>query len=358
MACIVIVLTATVKEKRCRSFLWTEQRAGMNQIPSVSTEYVPCDLCGSTDHELVYSKKDSHTGLEFHLVACSCGMAFVNPMPTDESIPRLYPDDYLQEKEHQTLMYRRMLSFLPRGQGKRLLDIGCGRGDFIHFASKSGWEVQGVDKLRWETPYPVPVTVGDFLTMDFGHGSFDAVTAWAILEHVRTPSAFFRKIRSLLADDGCFVFTVPNVDAPGMRISCSEDVPRHLWLFSPRTVRGYLKDAGMEPILISHNAKIYTSYPFGLVRYALGRLRAKNLTCAQYENKSVALLMNRQIKRNLGPWIKEVLTHIRPADLVLDAIDLAVGLGVSYWARLIRNYGVITVVARKQDVVSCKTKSH
>ncbi|MEW6347859.1 MAG: class I SAM-dependent methyltransferase [Thermodesulfobacteriota bacterium] len=321
----------------------------MNQITNLSSEYVPCDLCGSTDHELVYSKIDSHTGLEFHLVACACGMAFVNPMPTDESIPRLYPEDYLQAKEYQTLMYRRMLSFLPPPQGKRLLDIGCGRGDFIEYASKNGWEVQGVDKLRWETPYLVPVTVGDFLTMDVAPGSFDAVTAWAILEHVRTPSAFFRKIRTLLTDNGRFVFTVPNVDAPGMRISCSEDVPRHLWLFSPETVRRYLDDAGMEPVLISHNAKIYTSYPFGLVRYAVARLRAKDLTCAQYENKSVALLRNRQITRNLGLWVREVLTRIGPWDLVLDAVDLAVGLGVSYWARLSRNYGVLTVVARKRD---------
>ncbi len=322
----------------------------MNQAANVRTEYVPCDLCGSTDHRLVYSKTDSHTGLEFHLVACTCGMAFVNPMPTDESIPRLYPDGYLEAKEHQTSKYRRMLSFLPPARGNRLLDIGCGRGDFIDYASKKGWDVRGVDRLRWETPYPVPVTVGDFLAMDLGQCSFDAVTAWAILEHVRTPSGFFRKIPTLLSDEGRFVFTVPNVDAPGMRISCSEDVPRHLWLFSPKTVRRYLEESGMEPILISHNGKIYSSYPFGLVRHALGRLRAKNLTCAQYENKSVALLMNRQIKHNLGPWIKEVLTRVGPGDLVLDVIDLAVGLGVSYWARLTRNYGVITVVARKKNI--------
>ncbi len=319
----------------------------MNQVPKIYTEPVPCDLCGSTDYEPLYSKVDSHTGYEFHLVLCPCGMAFVNPMPTEATIPYLYPEDYLQAKEQMGPMYERMLEFLPQGEGLRLLDIGCGRGDFINHASKAGWVVQGVDKISWDTPYHVPVTVGDFLTMDLPVSRFDAVTAWAILEHVRAPSRFFRKIATLLKADGSFVFTVPNVEAPGMKISCSEDVPRHLWLFSPSTVQRYLRDSGMEPVRISHGGSIYTSYQFGLARYFLSRRRSTDLKCGQYENKSVALLRNRQVKGNLGPWLKEVMRTIGPKDLFLDALDLVMGICLAHYARLIGNYGVMIVKARK-----------
>ncbi|MEJ2717535.1 MAG: methyltransferase domain-containing protein, partial [Deltaproteobacteria bacterium] len=121
----------------------------------IKTEYVNCDLCGSSDHELLYSKSDPITGGEFHLVECRCGMAFVNPMPTLDSIPLLYPENYLTGKERQQTAYQRMIRLLPQGSGGRLLDIGCGRGEFINYASQAGWNAEGVDLMDWDSPYPV-----------------------------------------------------------------------------------------------------------------------------------------------------------------------------------------------------------
>ena len=103
---------------------------------SIATEYMSCDLCGSNDQILMYSKIDSITGREYHVVECSCGMAFVNPMPTEASIPALYPEDYLKDKNDLSSLYGRMLELLPQCKGGKLLDIGCGRGDFIRHASK------------------------------------------------------------------------------------------------------------------------------------------------------------------------------------------------------------------------------
>jgi len=316
---------------------------------SVSTEYVECDLCGSDQQTVLYSKWDPVTRAEYHLVECRCGMAFVNPMPTAESVPVLYPGDYLKDKENLDFMYDRMMEFLPNLPGGRLLDIGCGQGDFIHRAGTNGWEAEGIDLLAWNTPHPVRIRVGDFLKMDLPGKHYDVITAWAVLEHVRRPSAFFEKVSPLLKRDGRFIFVVPNFGAAGMKHSCTEDIPRHLWLFTLRAVTAYLVKYGMEPKVVLHNDRLYTSYPFGIVRYGLLRLRGKETDCSRFENKSVALLRNRQVRGNLSQWLGEVFGSLRPLDIAVDALDLMIGVLVANWSKLVKNYGVMTVIAGKTD---------
>lgn len=314
----------------------------------IATEFVKCDLCGSEDQDLLYTRLDPITGQEFHLVECRCGMAFVNPMPLDQSIPALYPGDYLKDKHDMTPMYKRMMDLLPKGGRGALLDIGCGRGDFIRHAAGYGWKVEGVDLLAWDAPGDIAIHVGDFIQMDLPEHHYDVITAWAILEHVRAPSAFFAKISTLLKDTGKLVFLAPNFGAPGMRRSCTEDIPRHLHLFTPRSARAHLSRVGMEAQAIYHRSNIYTAYPFGLVRYYGLRALHRETSCSRYQNRSVALLRNRQIKGNLRAWLQEVVTSVGPVDLFLDALDLGVGAALAGISRTLKNYGVITVVAGLQ----------
>jgi 2-polyprenyl-3-methyl-5-hydroxy-6-metoxy-1,4-benzoquinol methylase len=315
----------------------------------VDVEYVACDLCGSTEQTLLFSKIDHVTGWEFNVLECSCGMAFVNPMPSESAIHALYPENYLKDKaqENMASVYPRMASFLPKHPGGSLLDIGCGRGDFIHYASSQGWNVQGVDFLEWADARPVPIRVGDFLQMDFGQQQFEVVTAWAVLEHVRRPSAFFEKVGHILKDKGSFVFLVPNFTALGMRCSCAEDVPRHLHLFSPQAVAKHLGRCGMRVRAILHNSAIYTSYPFGLLRAAYWRFLRNDYHCRRYDNRSVLLLRNRQIRGNLQSWLKEVFQTVALKDMLIDAADLALGVFLANLSKVIKNYGTITVIAGK-----------
>jgi SAM-dependent methyltransferase len=318
---------------------------------SLVTEFVACDLCGSTDQTILYSKIDPVTGVEFNVVECRCGMAFVNPMPAEECLSLIYPSDYLKDKHGMDSLYRRMVQLLPDVPGGTLLDLGCGRGDFIHHAAGKGWKVEGVDLMPWEAPHPVPIRVGNFLEMNFEESRYDAITAWALLEHVRTPSAFFEKVSRLLAKQGRFICVVPNFGAPGMRRSCTEDIPRHLWLFTPRAVRAYLAKNRMTPRLIIHDDSLYTSYPFGLLRHAFLRMFGEETRCGHFENRAVALLRNRQIRGNARWWLHEIFRELGPLDMAIDAADLLVGVLVAKWSKLVGNYGVITVIAgRESDV--------
>ncbi|MGA8830858.1 MAG: class I SAM-dependent methyltransferase [Desulfomonilaceae bacterium] len=319
----------------------------------IKSEYTDCDLCGSTNHELIYSKVDHVTGLEFHVVKCECGMVFVNPMPFEECARLLYPSDYLNEKPYLGSLFKNMLRLLPRlPEGdRRLLDVGCGTGHFIRYAAKAGWDAEGVDFEDWgSSEGGTKIRLGNFPSMDIPEQYYSVITSWAVLEHVRRPSLFFEKIGKLLHKNGTFIFTVPNVEAPGMRLSCDEDVPRHLWLFTPSTVKAYLCKYGMELETIFHNGKIYRSYPFGLVRYGWHvSIKRADPLCSVYQNKSVALLRNRSMTVHFGNWIQEVMSSLSLWDIAVDGVDLAVGIMLANVSKLIRNYGVITVVARRKS---------
>ncbi len=316
----------------------------------IPTKIVPCDLCGSEDQRLLFTKTDHITGEDFNLVECPCGMAFVNPMPVDEAIPRLYAQDYLKDKPHSHSLYDAMLRLLPRSSKGRLLDIGCGRGDFILRARESGWMVEGIDLIEWVHHADLPIRVGDFLEMEFPDDCYDVITAWAILEHLPRPSLFFKRISHFLSNRGTFLFTVPNFTALGMKKSCTEDIPRHLSLFSQKSVFRHVSAVGLKVVKIYHNARLYTCYPFGLVRYALSRLKGQHgIRCSEYDNRAVRLLQHRQFRGNAWPWFKEVATTLGPKDVTLDLFDLVLGVTLSQVSKLVRNYGVLTVVSTKTE---------
>lgn len=313
-------------------------------------EYVPCDLCGSLEHEIIYSKIDHVTNWEFHVVRCSCGMVFVNPMPLQKYLNLLYPGHYLDEKNLLKSLYKKMLQILPSAsKGNRLLDIGCGRGDFIWYANQYGWEAEGVDFTDWKNlRKEIKITVGDFLLIDKGPSSYNVITAWAVMEHVRNPSHYFKRVSQLLKPNGKFVFTVPNVASLGMMYSCDEDTPRHLWLFTPDAVKKYLSCCGMRLERSVHNGSIYRAYPFGLLRLCFYLLLGNShLNCSTFQNKSVSLLKNKPMDLYFKTWMLEIFERLSLVDIGIDALDLSLGILLGSLSKIIRNYGVITIVAAK-----------
>lgn len=319
-------------------------------VQEIKAEYVGCDLCGSLNHEVLYSKIDHVTNWEFHVVRCDCGMVFVNPMPLKEYLSSLYPDHYLHEKPQLDGLYDKMLRTLPSSaRGNRLLDIGCGAGDFIRYANARGWAAEGVDFAAWSGDQTdIKIEVGDFPSMNMATASFDVITAWAVMEHVRNPSLYFQKIGALLKREGQFIFTVPNVASPGMSHSCDEDTPRHLWLFTPTAVTEYLRRYDMKPQCFINDGSIYRAYPFGLLRRFYFRMIGEDsVSCKMYQNKSVALLQNKPMDVYFRQWLSDVFNKLSLYQITIDGMDLALGLLLGTIAKMTKNYGVITVIAVK-----------
>ena len=52
---------------------------------------------------------------------------------------------------------------------------------------------------------------------------------------------------------------------------------------------------------------------------------------------------------HVGDWIREVLSSLSLWDITVDSLDLALGIALANVSKLIRNYGVITVVRAKKS---------
>jgi 2-polyprenyl-3-methyl-5-hydroxy-6-metoxy-1,4-benzoquinol methylase len=95
----------------------------------------------------------------------------------------------------------------------RLLDIGSGRGDFLELAA-SRFDVKAIDlspyaASRLRSTLGDRVTTGDVESILLPGQSYDVVTAFNVLEHLRRPSEVIRKVSTALAPDGIFIGSVP-----------------------------------------------------------------------------------------------------------------------------------------------------
>ncbi|MBP9902494.1 MAG: class I SAM-dependent methyltransferase [Verrucomicrobiota bacterium] len=216
----------------------------------------PCPVCGSATAEPHWQKGD------LRLVRCGeCGMIYANPIPADMASGAFYDaagkDYYLSpaklESDYAEVRFERELRLFrkhcPRGF---VLDVGCSSGAFL-FQLKKGWpgdyEILGTDvsgpPLDYAESRGVPVMRGDFLQMgvektsaatspeappsvplpvrrgagDQGpEAGFDAITFWAVAEHLAEPKRFLEQAHALLKSGGlCFVL-VPNFRSLAVRL--------------------------------------------------------------------------------------------------------------------------------------------
>ena len=128
----------------------------------------------------------------------------------------------------------------------RVLDVGCSTGGFLHSLNRlfpGDYDILGMDvagpALDYAESMGVQVIREPFLNAPLGLASFDAVTFWAVLEHLDQPRAFLTKAASTLKPGGhCFVL-VPNLDSLAIRMLGTRYryvMAEHLNYFSLRTL--------------------------------------------------------------------------------------------------------------------------
>jgi SAM-dependent methyltransferase len=288
----------------------------------------------------------------FKIVECvSCGLGFVNPRPTSSEISRYYPSsfyDYFErERNSHMIRYFTEAKFLPpiASDGHRLLlDLGCANGDFPRFMRQLGWRVEGVEvseSSRKITDFKVYKQ--EFKDIGIYEPQYDAITAWAVLEHVHDPMAYFKKAGQVLKSAGVFVFLVTNFKSLSSRSLFLEDVPRHLYFFTEGTIRRYLAESNFDLIKVTYSNDIFSMHPSNFLRYYFYRyLKRRNL-----EWRDVQSTRSRSFGKN---GLQSPLTK-RLRHLIMDPLDVIGQLLMPIYERyqiLSKTYGIVTYVARKR----------
>lgn len=288
-----------------------EKTAAVSDKHTVEIETVSCLLCGADNFETVIIASDPSTdiGGHFRVVrCCRCELVFTNPRPTTQSIGQFYPDDYqphtsskwnngLLARLHRQLeksvlakqygyptpapgirttclsklgqwrirRNRQRQSWIPFREPGRLLDFGCGAGQFLREMREFGWSVQGIDitesvARQVEDRTGITVHVGTLPHADLKGESFDVVTMWNSLEHVHHPRETVRSARELLRPGGILVIGVPNFASWGFQTFGQDwfclDLPRHLTHFTPETLGELLRREDFEILSCQQIARV------------------------------------------------------------------------------------------------------
>jgi 2-polyprenyl-3-methyl-5-hydroxy-6-metoxy-1,4-benzoquinol methylase len=149
----------------------------------------------------------------------------------------------------------RFLRAKPQG---RLLDVGCGSGDWLLWIRQLGWQAEGVDfdeaAVRVATERGLTVRQGVLEEQGYAAGSFDAVTLNHVIEHVPDPLATVRECARILKPEGQLILFTPNTASLGHRVFQRHwrglEPPRHLHVFCPPAMQSILASAGFKQVRI------------------------------------------------------------------------------------------------------------
>jgi SAM-dependent methyltransferase len=190
---------------------------------------------------------------------------------------------YQEDKLHKVQAHR---------QGGSLLDVGCADGLFLHLAQSAGWEVRGVEMAESSAAYAretyqLDVLPGDLRHANFPDQYFDVITFWHVLEHLHDPLGELHEAYRVLKPEGLLVVDVPNIASWQANFFGADwralDVPRHLYHFSPDTLKAMLARAGFACFKTSywsrgHNMGAWNegsmNLIFGLIPKSAGELRS------------------------------------------------------------------------------------
>jgi ubiquinone/menaquinone biosynthesis C-methylase UbiE len=125
-------------------------------------------------------------------------------------------DGYVLSK----VWYQKVMAALPDLNNKRVLEVGCGRGEFSAYLSKrfpsirliaTDFSPGAIEVCRRRFPTPaLTFQVQDATHLTFQDGEFDVVICCETLEHIPAVGTAMHEISRVLKKGGLFFITTPS----------------------------------------------------------------------------------------------------------------------------------------------------
>jgi SAM-dependent methyltransferase len=214
-----------------------------------------CPLCG-----VIHPGRTIAVNFGMAAMVAECGdcrLAYQTPQPALEASLAYMDmrwrsqDQYVADREHRRSRARKQLALVSGivAPGARLLDFGAGSGAFVAMAREGGWEAVGVERSR--------VAVGRALRehavrldpdLPEADASFDVVTLWDVVEHLRDPRGIVRSLRARVRSGGWMFFETGNWESWN-RLAAGDAwglyLFDHQYYFSPASLERLLGEAGL-----------------------------------------------------------------------------------------------------------------
>ncbi len=235
-----------------------------------------CPVCNSASISNKFSAEDytvSHQ--QFEIWQCgNCSLQFTQGAPDASSVGDFYQsDNYISHTDTHEGLINKLYHFVRKTTLKRklrlikqttgiqkgnLLDIGAGTGAFANIAKEDGWNVTALEPdaaTRQRAADLYKIQLQDTAALfQLPANSFDAVTMWHVLEHVHELHACIEQIKLLLKEKGRALIAVPNYTSYDAKVYAkywaAYDVPRHLYHFSPDSVKNLLAQHQLQLLAV------------------------------------------------------------------------------------------------------------
>lgn len=203
---------------------------------------------------------------------CHCGVhwfspSLIGPAGMYEALAR--NDWYYGAQKWE---FREALGFLAGHRPERLLEVGCGTGEFLKQARRFCGSVHGIEFNAEAAALcrQAGLDVRELKLTDM-EGSFDVIAAFQVLEHVADPGRVIERWAAHLAPGGFLVVAVPNQD--GVLGSMQEEFlnlpPHHASLWGEMPLKYVAKRFGLDLIGYSReplNMELYVTYTQSLLK--------------------------------------------------------------------------------------------
>jgi SAM-dependent methyltransferase len=236
------------------------------------TTYEKCPVCQGTDIREVMRVID-HTvsGKTFPIYHCNqCTARFTQQIPGETEIGEYYlSEDYISHSDSRkglinqlyhgvrsiTLKHKRkMIGKAVAGKKGNILDYGCGTGAFLYEMKKAGWQTSGLEPSLAARELARDLNDSNIFPPEYIHSfpdnHFDVITLWHVLEHVHRLHQTLKQLNRVLKPGGVIFIAVPNytsADAENYGTHWAAwDVPRHLYHFSPSSIKQLLPAHGFR----------------------------------------------------------------------------------------------------------------
>jgi len=250
-----------------------------------------CPVCGQSDR---ISFEFQRNGNAIH--SCKrCGLEFLFPQPADDTLSSIYSNSYfLGSKDPESIqrqdvlkratakLYLDAIAPFVRAPKPKLLEIGCGSGDFLMEAKSRGFEVEGLEYSEHaasdaNTRLCGPaVRVGSPEKKCLPTNEYDVIGAFDVIEHLRDPKQSLDYLYAALKPGGLLAIVTPSLNSWSRHVLgryWMEYKTEHLTYFSRRSLTQLFQATGFDAVQFFPNYKVlsldYVSSHFDRFRVPL-----------------------------------------------------------------------------------------
>jgi 2-polyprenyl-3-methyl-5-hydroxy-6-metoxy-1,4-benzoquinol methylase len=234
--------------------------------------YTTCPVCADVSiYKALVVKDHTVSQQSFEIWQCThCGLRFTQGIPRENEIGQYYKSAeyishsdtskglinsmYHRVRQHTLKSKRKLIGSAGHFTGKHLLDLGAGTGIFADYMQQHGWQVTGIEpdeeaRANAAKLYNMQLHPKEYFFSGTKPGNFDVITMWHVLEHVHRLHEYIERLKLCLKKNGALIIAVPNYTSYDAEVYreywAAYDVPRHLYHFSPASMRTLLKKHGL-----------------------------------------------------------------------------------------------------------------